>query len=242
MEPTVEPSANLIGAAIDEMLREFVEQPFLNAREYDYQAVLFAKLRARFPHPVPMRFVMNPSTASEHEWIAPKTARVHGESCIGQKGITNGYVNVDLIVFHDGMVTLPCHEHGPTALQETVQLADLDAVIEVKNAPSANLQQAREFVNDIARLARLQQQNQRLLCYAVVIDQSISLPSAKARKVRPRNWLALVAGLRAHSATPDRPFVEVCYVSPADLAPARTFFSVPSEGEGAHDSDPLRAR
>jgi hypothetical protein len=225
MESHSTPTADLIASAIDEMLREFVEEPFYNIREHDYQAVLFGKLRALFSVPIPVRFTMNPATSEGHDWEGPKTARVHRESCIGRKGSGDKVVNIDIVVCREGVVTLQCHQHGPTALQEPVQLQDLAAVIEIKNAPSMNGGEATKFAADVTKLGRFQQQNPHLLCYAVVVDQSISLPSASSRRARPRDWLALVEALQPHTVVPAPPYVEVCYVNPTTLAPARTYFS-----------------
>jgi hypothetical protein len=205
-------TAGLIASAIDETLREFVEEPFFNIREHDYQAVLFGKLRTLFPVPIPVQFRMNPATSKGHDWKGPKTARVHRESCIGRKGKGGDAVNIDLIVFHDGVVTLQCHQDGPTALQEPVQLPDLAAAIEIKNAPSMNGGEAVKFAADVTRLARFQQTCPQLLCYAVVFDQSISLPSASSSRARATDWLARVQGLRARAVAPASPYVEVCYV------------------------------
>jgi hypothetical protein len=238
---TLAQTASLVGGSIVEMLREFIQWPFLNVREHDYQAVLFAKLRSRFPDPVPVRFNMNPSLAKAHLWKDPRTSRVHREGCLGKKG-TSGYVNVDIVVFRDGLVTLNCHRDGPTAMQETVRIDELEAAIEIKNAPSLNGAEASKFAADVARLAHLQSQHPQLLCYAVVIDQAISLPGIAQGARDPRDWLSLVQGLDRHPQRPPGPHVEVCYVEPKSLSPGRAFFSRPGivrhDGAGANDVTP----
>jgi hypothetical protein len=215
----------IVRESIDEILREFLVQPFFNVREVDYQAVLFGRLRARIPNSVPVQFAMNPRTASPHEWMEPRTSRVHVESCVGRKGVAGESVNIDVVVLRDAAVELPCHVHGPTALQETVLLSDVEVAIEIKNAPSKNSAEARKFAADVTKLAKLQQQRSELACFGLVIDQSISLPIARSRADLVFDWLDLVRDLRRHDAEPVPPFVEVWFVDPKELQPRRVFFA-----------------
>jgi hypothetical protein len=188
----------------------------INVREYDHQAVLFGTLRQRLPNPVPVRFVMHPPRARRHEWSNHVTARVHGEACIGRKGVAGNAVNVDLVVFRDSEVALRCHAHGPTALQETMSLDDVEVPIEIKNAPSMNAVEATRFARDVRKLAVLQRGNPRLVCLVVVLDQSVSLSGARSSTARPRNWLSLVKGMTRHVQEPTVPAIEVWFVDPSD--------------------------
>lgn len=223
---TTPPTAQaIVRQLIDEMLREFLVQPFFNVREVDYQAVLFGRLRARIPDVVPVRFAMNPRTASPHEWMEPRTSRVHIESCVGQKGIAGESVNIDVVILRDAEVELPCHVHGPTAPQETVLLNDVEVAIEIKNAPSKNSAEARKFAADVAKLHKLQQQRSELTCFGLVIDQSISLPIARSRTDLVVEWFDLVRDLRRYDSEPAPPYVEVWFVDPKELQPRRVFFA-----------------
>lgn len=216
----------VVREAIEGLLLQFLANPFHNVREHDYQAVLFGDLRVRIPNSVPVRFAMKPEGSDPHGWVQPRTARVHRESCIGPKGIVGGYVNVDLVVLRDAEVELPCHIDGPTGLQETVLLDDVEVAVEIKNAPSKNKGQALKFVSDVTRLAKLQKQRGELICFSLVIDQSISLPLATSKYADVRDWLAMVPDLHRYDVEPPRPFVEVWFVDPKSLLPQRVFFAV----------------
>jgi hypothetical protein len=168
---------------------------------------------------------MNPKGEPPHDWDQPCTSRVHSESCVGQKGAAGQYVNIDLVVLRDAEVEIPCHVDGPTALQETVFLNDIEVAVEVKNAPSKNKDEARKFAADVAKLAKLQQQRKELVCFSLVIDQSISLPSAGSRRDLVRDWLEMARDLRRSDTEPARPFVEVWFVDPKELQPRRVFFA-----------------
>lgn len=214
----------LIRNSLQELLEGFLAAPLQNAREYDYQCVLFGILRRRFPHPVPIALAI-PGGRAPHAWVDPLTSRVHAEMSIGSKGKAGQSVKPDLVVLRDATVTLPCSVDGPTDVQETLRLEDVDAAIEIKSAPSANATEALKFAKDISKLLSLQEKKPEAHCFLLVIDKSLSLPSARSSRSRPTDWLARARDCERHDLEPPVPFVEVWYLDGEPKAPRQAFFS-----------------
>jgi len=220
-------AASIVRASICSLLREYIVAPLFNAREKDYQAVLFAMLRERIPGQVPVTFEIDdgrPNT--RHAWSEPRTSRVHIEMCFGKKGRAGESTKPDIIVLRDQPVVLRCSVDGPTDVQETLGLDDVEIAIELKAAPSQNTAQARLFVNDIEKLAKLQRAHRSLGCFAIVIDKSLSITGAYSKGIRIADWLGEVRpDLQHHATRPDGPCVEVWFIDPRLIAPCQAFFT-----------------
>jgi hypothetical protein len=69
---------SIVRTSIYTLLYEYIAAPLFNAREKDYQAVLFSMLRTQIPGQVPATFTTPdgiPNT--RHSWSEPHTSRVH---------------------------------------------------------------------------------------------------------------------------------------------------------------------
>jgi hypothetical protein len=219
---------SIVRAAIDKLLRDYISAPLFNAREKDYQAVLFAVLRARVPGQVPATFtVADGRTNTRHSWQNPRTSRVHMEMSLGKKGRAGESTKPDIVVLRDRPVVLRCSVDGPADVQETLRVDDVEVAIELKAAPSQNGTEAGKFARDVAKLASAQREHPHLRCFAVVIDKSISTPCASSNGIRIGDWLGMVdTSLRRHAIRPHEPHVEVWFVEPRSVTPGQTYFSL----------------
>jgi len=225
--PEHDDAESIVRASIQKLLREYIEAPLFNAREKDYQAVLFAMLRAGFPGQVAATFALaNGRSNTRHRWSEPRTSRVHLEMGFGQKGQAGAATRPDIVVLRDHPVVLRCSVDGPADIQETLRVEDVEVAIELKAAPSQNVGEARKFADDVVKLARVQRVHRGLRCFAAVIDKSISIPCASSIGLRVEDWLALVSGdLRYRDTQPNEPFVEVWFVDSRLIVPRRVFFA-----------------
>jgi hypothetical protein len=218
---------SIVREAIDTLLRDYVAAPLLNAREKEYQAVLFSMLRARIPDQVPATFIDptgRPNT--RHSWQSPRTSRVHMEMCFGKKGQAGKSTQPDIVVLRDRPVVLRCSVAGPADVQETLRVDDVEVAIEVKAAPSQNKKEARKFASDVVKLANTQRVHRHLRCFAVVIDKSVSTPCASSKGMRIADWLGMVdASLGRHATRPEQPHIEVWFIDAQTITPAKTYFS-----------------
>jgi hypothetical protein len=219
---------SIVRAAIDALLRDYIAAPLLNAREKDYQAVLFAMLRARIPDQVAVTFIDPEGRPNmRHSWQSPRTSRVHMEMCFGDKGQAGASTKPDVVVLRDRPVVLRCSVDGPADVQETLRVDDVDVAIEVKAAPSQNKEEARKFAADVVKLANAQRVHRHLRCFAVVIDKTVSTPCASSKGMSIADWLGMVdASLGRHATRPEQPHVEVWFVDPQAMTPAKTYFSL----------------
>jgi hypothetical protein len=223
----VDDAESAVRASIETLLRDYIAAPLLNAREKDYQAVLFSMLRARIPGQVPATFeIAEGRVNTRHAWSAPRTSRVHLEMCFGSKGRAGEWTKPDIIVLRDRPVILRCSVDGPADIQETLRLEDVEVAIELKAAPSQNLREAQKFAVDVAKLAKVQRKSPDLRCFAAVIDKSISVPCASSSAMRIADWLGMVnSELCRHATRPDEPHVEVWFIDPRSLAQCQAFFT-----------------
>jgi hypothetical protein len=107
---------------------------------------------------------------------------------------------------------------------ETFKITDVQAAIEVKNAPSKNIDEARKFIGDIEKLSKLQTNCTDLSCYCIVLDMSLSFFNANSVPRLDRDWLAMIPGTWSISGTkPSVPFVEIWFIEPNYLKPCRKF-------------------
>ena len=162
----------VIRAAIQQVLREHVEEPFMFLREVGLQARLWSLLRQELKPEVVDSQVTAKSSRHQHTRYF-KTSRVQLESKIG------GTKKSDVIVLRaDRKPRLICWSAGPTDVVSAIEPSDVEAVIEMKAAPSRGRKDRAAFVADIGKLDELRAKHPDIECYFVLIDKSLPVPGA----------------------------------------------------------------
>jgi hypothetical protein len=195
-----------IREAIQCVLREHVEQPFLLLREVGLQARLWCLLRQGV-----IPDVVNPEVKAKsllHQHTKDfKTSRVQLEVKVG------GTKKSDIVVLRaDRKPRLTCWPGGPTDVVAAIAPDDVEAVIEIKAAPSRSLKNQAAFLTDIKKLDDLRAKHPHLQCYFVLIDKSLPVPGAVCDPCQSadESWpLELQGGLQDSLSEGVGSFVEV---------------------------------
>lgn len=211
---------------IGRLLGEHVSDPFLNLREAGLQARLWSHLqRSLSPDTLPARIVLRGGASHRH--TGPfRTARVQLEMRVGSAKRT------DIVVLRaDRQPQLTCYPPGPTDVVAALDPDDVEAVIEVKAAPSRVKVEPPRFAQDVIRLGELQARHRHMQAYFVLVDKSLSVPGATSVTPADDTWVSLLKEGRLSSSEPQsRAFVEVWDLHGSDGLSARTRFWIPAEG------------
>jgi hypothetical protein len=195
----------VIRQAIQQVLREHVEEPFLLIREAGLQARLWGLLRQNL---TPM--VVHSQIKAKHPLHRHtrefQTSRVQLELKVG------GTLKSDIVIFRaDRGPRLTCWAAGPTDVVAAVVPDDVEAVIEMKASPSRAREQREAFAEDITKLADLSTRYPHIECYFVLVDKSLSVAGATCDPSQAdENWpLEPSRILREGSGANDGNLVEV---------------------------------
>jgi hypothetical protein len=162
----------VIREVIPRVLREHVDEPFLLLREAGLQARLWCLLRQELNPEVVNPQVISRSPLLRHTKDF-KTSRVQLELKVG------GTKKSDIVVLRaDRKPRLTCWPGGPTDVVAAIEPDDVEAVIEMKAAPSRAPEQRAAFVDDITKLDDLRGKHPHIQCYFVLIDKSLPVPGA----------------------------------------------------------------
>jgi hypothetical protein len=165
-------TCQIIREAIKRLLREHVEEPFLFLREVGLQARLWSLLRHDLHPNVVESQVTAKSRLHQHTRVF-KTSRVQLESKI------YGTEKSDIVVLRaESKLQLTCYGKGPTDVVSAIRPADVEAVIEMKAAPSRSRKDKEAFRNDIRKLDSLRAKHSHIQCFFVLIDKSLPVPGA----------------------------------------------------------------
>jgi hypothetical protein len=195
-----------IREAIQQLLREHVEEPFLLLREVGMQARLWHLLRKAINPEFVTAQIMAKNSLHQHT-RAFKTSRVQLELKVG------GRKKSDIVILRaDRNPRLTCWPAGPTDVVAAIDPDDVEAVIEMKAAPSRAPEQREAFTDDIKKLDELRGKHPRIQCYFVLVDKSVPVPGASCDPSQSADdtWpLALPRKLQASIAEGTEEFVEV---------------------------------
>lgn len=182
----VPPSSTLapvISECIKKLLQEYVSMPFLNLREANHQAELWAMLRQRLAPPKVRARIEPKRSRQPHVHEEVLISRVQLELKVGNTERT------DIIVFGtDRLVTLTCDPAGPVAVLLNVCPDDVEAAIEIKCAPSRKPDCRRSIVEDVMKLHELQTRAPHIRCFFVLLDMSLSVPGATSSEPTDESW------------------------------------------------------
>jgi hypothetical protein len=203
----VTPVAGVISECIRQLIQEYVAEPFLYLREANPQAKLWTMLRREL-HPQIVRATVVPHRRlKQHPHIHQaefKTSRVQLQMKVGGAKVT------DIMVFRsDRLVTLTCGRAGPADVVARVSPDHVEAVIEIKAAPSSKRKDRQSFAEDIMKLHKLQSKARHLHCYFVLLDKSVSVSGATSKEPPDESWRDALynAGFHQDSAL-SLPFIE----------------------------------
>ena len=136
-----------------------------------------------------------------------QTCRVQLELKVGSREKS------DLVVFRDRIKpVLSCWAGGPTDVVAKVDPRYVEAVIELKAAPSKSEKQRVAFAGDVEKLHRLRTKHPHIQCYFVLVDKAVSVPGATCDPWKPvdETWHERPnRQLRATLNGPNLGFVEV---------------------------------
>jgi hypothetical protein len=95
-----------------------------------------------------------------------------------------------IVLRADRKPLLTCWPGGPTDVVAAINRADVEAVIEMKAAPSRGPKNQTAFVTDINRLDDLRRKHSHIQCYFVLIDKALPVPGAAcdARQSPDESW------------------------------------------------------
>ncbi len=162
----------VIREAIQRVLTEHIEEPFLLLREIGLQAQLWYLLRQRLNPDIVQAQVKAKSSLHQHTKDF-KTGRVQLELKVG------GTKKSDIVVLRpDRKPQLVCWPGGPTDVVAAIEPADVEAVIEMKAGPSRSIKNRAAFAADIMKLDELRTNYAHIQCYFVLIDKSVAVPGA----------------------------------------------------------------
>jgi hypothetical protein len=162
----------VIREAIRQILLEHVQGPFVLIREAGLQARLWSILRQNLTPALVNSEISAKSPLHQHT-TEFQTSRVQLELKVG------GPEKSDIVVFRaDRRPRLTCWPAGPTDVVAKVEPDDVEAVIEIKAAPSQAREQRAAFADDILKLEELHAKHPQLACFFVLVDKSLSVPGA----------------------------------------------------------------
>jgi hypothetical protein len=165
-------SREVIRRAIQRVLQEHVEEPFLLLRELGLQARRWSLLSQELKPNVLDCQVTAKSSLHKHTKDF-KTSRVQMELKVG------GTKRSDIVVLRaDRKPRLTCWLGGPTDVVAAIEPTDVEAVVEMKAAPSRGDRNQALFVADIAKLEVLRTKHPHIQCYFVLIDKALPVPGA----------------------------------------------------------------
>jgi hypothetical protein len=169
----------IIQKAIKRVLSEHVDQPFLFLREIGLQARLWCLLREELKD-IDCEVCERPRQTPLFKFTNSfQTSRVQLESKVG------GPEKSDLVVLRaDPKPRLTCHAYGPTDVVAHIDPKDVEAVIEMKAAPSWYPKNRQKFAADMRKLSNLQTKSPGIQCYFVLIDKSVAVPGAASERCR----------------------------------------------------------
>lgn len=174
---------HVIREAIQQVLREHVEEPFLLLREVGLQARLWCLLRQELKPGVVNSQIAAKRTSRHRHTRDFKTSRVQLELKVG------GRKKSDIVVLRaDRKPRLTCWPPGPTDVVAAIEPEDVEAVIEMKAAPSQSLKQRAAFDDDLEKLDNLRVKQPHIQCYFVLIDKSLSVPGATCDPTQAGSW------------------------------------------------------
>ena len=140
-------------SAIDELLQEYVQQPYFNMREEDFRSSLLQKLRDRVEETVEVKLVWDKNGKSlplpENGRDKHTTSRIHSEVRFGK---TSKSPKFDIVILKAHPVSFYVRQSETDVLSK-LDINDVEVVIEVKAAPSNR--QHNEFRRDIEKLKQL---------------------------------------------------------------------------------------
>jgi len=166
----------IIRKAIKQLLEEHVNKPFLLLREVGLQARLWCLLQERLTPKVITPVLKARSKFHKHTKDF-ETSRVHLELKV--KLVSGARKQSDIVVLRaDRKPTLTCYRGGPTDVAREIDAEDVEAVIEMKAAPSIAPEQRARFIADIDKLDALRRNHPHIQCYFVLIDKSLAVPGA----------------------------------------------------------------
>lgn len=165
----------VIREAIQQVLREHVKEPFMLLREVGLQASLWSNLRQTLSPAVVCSQIRPKSRNSRHQHTRDfETSRVQLELKVGGKRRKS-----DIVVFRaDRKPRLTCWPAGPTDVVAAIKPDDVEAVIEMKAAPSQANELRARIDDDLQKLSELRAEHPQIQCYFVLIDKSVSVPGA----------------------------------------------------------------
>ena len=170
----------VIREVIQRVLREHVDEPFLLLREAGLQARIWCLLRQKLDPEVVNSQVKSKSRLHHHAEEF-KTSRVQLELKVG------GKKRSDIVVLRAGCrPRLTCACNGATDVLAMINPADVEAVIEIKAAPSRGRKQPKRFRHDIMKLRKLRKNHPEVQCYFVLFDKSLPVPGAACDISEPR--------------------------------------------------------
>lgn len=189
-------STIIIRKCIRQLLEEHVTAPFAEIREADLQAKLAGLIRGGLTPPTVPVII---DTKSPHQY-APGlfTSRVHLEMKV------TGDLRCDVVVLRAERETvLTCYKSGPTDIVRRLRPDDVEAVVEIKAAPSRFPGIGDQIASDIRKLGELQRKHPQISCFFVLVDKSISVPGAKSRTpLDDDRWRNLVSSTLKPHPTP----------------------------------------
>ncbi len=194
-----------IREAVQQVLREHVQEPFLWIREAGLQARLWSLLRQNLTSSVVSSQITAKDPLHRHT-RGFQTSRVQLELKVG------GILKSDIVIFQaDRTPRLTCWAGGPTDVVAAVEPDDVEAVIEMKASPSRAREQREAFAEDVKKLADLRARYPHIQCYFVLVDKSLSVPGAACDPSRADgSWpLEPSRKMREGSETNDGNLVEV---------------------------------
>jgi hypothetical protein len=191
-------------------------------REVGLQARLWCLLRQGLIPDVVNPEVIAKSPLHKHTNVF-KTSRVQLELKVG------GTKKSDIVVLRaDRKPRLTCWPGGPTDVVAAIEPDDVEAVIEMKAAPSRSPKNRAAFVADVKKLDDLRAKHPHLQCYFVLIDKSLPVRGAVCDPCQPadESWtLELQGGLQDSLDEGTASFVEVWDLEcSSDPAPRKRYW------------------
>lgn len=163
-------SRQIVSSAICRLLKDYASNPLMHLREINLQVHLGNLILAGMAaaqHPLDSEaLLVAPGPKPKANWVGEgrgKVLRVQHELKIGkaESGTeANNRKKTDIVLLRDAQATDPvrltCEKFGPLDVIASIEAKDVEAVIEIKAACSADPAQRHLFRKDIAKLLEIE--------------------------------------------------------------------------------------
>lgn len=184
-------TAKIVNECIQSFLAEYMGSPILHLRESSTQSQLRDLIQKKIEPKESFATVKDANSKTADTCGTGNVYRTQEEMKVGEIAKQRS----DIIVFRSSNESDPIHlfreKNGALDIIAKTRIEDIEAVIEIKAACSADKSQRQLFRKDLFKLLEITPTNEKLSRHFVLIDKSVPTSNFKEieKKPKPEWWL-----------------------------------------------------